>query len=744
MSPAIAAQSAGPITTQYTAHNFTVRAEDLELTLADGSVFPVESGGNVAGLVLLGRGVMRFTPAPESEQTQVRIFSGATTLESNFDAAFIWVGRMETHADLSQLVVRPLDRREQQRAEEVLRVESRKTLLADPGRSAAGLLSPLPDPLDFIAEVRTRRFGTLTYLRSEAAPENVTLFDRTSQKTIALYHSADRLATRGRFYNEDDAAAYDVLHHDLDFSFAPDRRWIEGRADMRLRIRSASVNRLVLRLSEALTVKSVTSPALGSLAAARAGTRDALLVDLPNPLPPGAELTLSILYSGRVDPPFPEWELPRAASAAPPPSLELAYLNSTFPAWYPRPPIIDYATGTMRITVPAAFDCLGTGELSPDSPASSTDAVTLQRRKTFTFAATKPLRHLAFLVTPLVPVDRQTLTGGDRDTGSGAGVTLTVLSHPRLATEAKAFAVSVADIVRFYQSIVGDFPFPSLTAALLEGQIPGGHSVGYFSAVGWPRKNTPRTWRDDPAAFDLFPDFITAHEIAHQWWGQAIAWNVYHDQWMTEAFTQYLAALYVGRQGGDEVFRAILKRMRTFAIDASAEGPLSLGYRLGSLRGEDQVFRAILYDKGPLVLHMLRQFVGDDAFFRGIRRFYASERFLKPGTDDLRRAFEAEAGRSLERFFDRWVYGSALPQLRFSYRTGPAPGGGLEAVLRIDQVGDLFDLPVTVVLQYADKPSVEVVVPVSDRTTETRIALTGALRRIELTTDDGSMAEIKR
>jgi aminopeptidase N len=739
---AIAAQDTGQISRQFAARDFRVQAEDLELTLADGSVFPVDTAGGVAALVLLGRGVMRFSPAPESEKTQVRVFSGAAALESRFDAAFVWFGRLDGHADLSRLAARAVDTRERQRAEEVLSEEARKTLVIEPGASTIPRISRLPDASDFIAEVRTRRFGALTYLRSEATPENITLFERSTQKTIALYHSRDRLAARGRFYKEDDSADYDVLHHNLDFSYSPERRWIDGRADMRLRTRLEVTDRIPLRLSESLTIRSVTSPEAGRLSATRVGTRDAVMVGFPTPLQRNTELTVSIEYSGRVDPFFPEWEMPRPPMKPSAIAIQPAYLNTMFPIWYPRPPIIDFATVRMRVTVPAAFDCMGSGELTGNLP-TVTAADPSQPTKTFEFVARQPLRHAAFLVTPLTRVDRQTLTFRDQSADASRSVELTVLAHPGRVSEARPFAASVANIVTFFQSIVGGFPFPTLTAALLEGQIPGGHSVGYSSVVGWPPKNTSRSWRNDPAAFDLFPDFITAHEIAHQWWGQATGWNVYHDQWMTEAFTQYFAALYVGRQAGDEVFRAILKRMRTFAMAETDEGPLSLGYRLGTLDGRSEVFRAILYDKGPAVLHMLRRFIGDEAFFRGVRRFYEVGRFAKPGTDDLRRAMEAESGRSLERFFERWVYGSSLPQLRFSYRVEPEQNGSRDVVLRFDQTGELFDVPVTLVLQYSDKPQVEVIVPVTARTTEKRVALAGALRRVEVVADD-TLAEVRR
>src|SRR5207244_11487684 len=104
--------------------------------------------------------------------------------------------------------------------------------------------------------------------------------------------------------------------------------------------------------------------------------------------------------------------------------------------------------------------------------------------------------------------------------------------------------------------------------------------------------------------------------------------------------------------------------MRKWAIDQSDQGPVSLGYRLGHVRNQSRVFRALVYNKGAVVLHMLRRLMGDEAFFRGIRRFYRTSRFHKAGTEDLRAAMEAEAGRPLDRFFERWIDGSALPKLK--------------------------------------------------------------------------------
>ena len=94
---------------------------------------------------------------------------------------------------------------------------------------------------------------------------------------------------------------------------------------------------------------------------------------------------------------------------------------------------------------------------------------------------------------------------------------------------------------------------------------------------------------------------------------------------------------------------------------------------------------------------MMRRLIGDDAFFNGIRRFYRDWRFKKAGTDDFRVAMEAESPIKLQRFFDRWIFGTALPQLRV---TSKIDQSGTFGVVRIEQIGDVFDLPYTVTVQY--------------------------------------------
>src|SRR6185436_4693447 len=107
--------------------------------------------------------------------------------------------------------------------------------------------------------------------------------------------------------------------------------------------------------------------------------------------------------------------------------------------------------------------------------------------------------------------------------------------------------------------------------------------------------------------------------------------------------------------------------MARWTVDRSDQRPVYLGYRLGHIRNDGRVFRALVYNKGAAVLQMLRRLLGDETFFRGVRRFYAESRYKKAGTEELRAAMEAESDRSLERFFERWIYNSLLPKITFTY-----------------------------------------------------------------------------
>ena len=432
---------------------------------------------------------------------------------------------------------------------------------------------------------------------------------------------------------------------------------------------------------------------------------------------------------------------------------EPSFLYSSRSLWYPQGVVSDYATARIRLSVPGNLGAVASGQLEPGYPvmvAAKEGRDAAQPRKLYAFVASQPLRYLAFVVSRFTRAETATLgfpevpermTEGVPLQGiSYRSLSLSIEANPRQVARGRDLAERVADIATFYQSLIGDIPYSSFTVALVEADLPGGHSPAYFASLNQPMPTTQLVWRNDPAAFPNFPEFFIAHEMAHQWWGQAVGWRNYHEQWISEGFAQYFTALYAQHARGEDAFNNVMRQLRRWGIEQSDQGPVYLGYRLGHIRNESRTFRAVVYNKSAAVLHMLRGLVGDEAFFAGIRRFYRTNRFKKAGTEDFRVAMEAASGMQLERFFERWIYGSSLPRLKFGYTLD-----GADAVLHVEQTGEeIFDFPLVVSLQYSDRKAVDVTIQVTDRSVEKRIPLAGTLRGVELNKDAGTLAEISK
>jgi hypothetical protein len=729
--------------TQMAARNFSVRAEDFTLTLQDGAVFPVMCDEGTTGLVLVGRGQMRFAPKPETERGQLRIFSGDETLTTAFETAFVRLNPSDYQQGATTAALTPVrpDPRLVKRAQETFARESVKSFVVDLQDLSPDTWHLIPPRQDFVAEVPTRRYDTLTYMRSTAQAEDVMLFQREHRKTIALYASTAKIAARGRFYSDDLLRDYDVLDYNIEATVDPSRQFITGRARLAIRARS-SMSSVALRLADPLTVTGVTSVEYGRLLHLHIKGQNMVFVSLPRVIQQDDDITLLIEYAGRIPSQETNAETLQTTADGPVPldqpllTPEPNFLLSNQVFWYPQNPVPDYATASLRITVPDGYTCIASGQpLDAGRAIALRDLLTMPNGHAFAFRADQPLRYLSLIVSRFSKVADDTIQVDGED--GDAQLAVTVMANPRARSRGRATLRPAEDILRFYANIMGDAPFPSATVALVESELPGGHGPGYFAIVNDPLPASGLTWRNDPAAFDGFPEFFLAHELAHQWWGQAVGWKNYHEQWISEGFAQYFAALYAQHARGDRVFTDMLRQFRKWSFSQSDQGPVHLGYRLGHIKGDSRVFRALVYNKGAAVLHMLRQLVGDETFFRSRRRLYEDRKFQKAGTDDVERAFEAESGRDLSRFFERWIYGTHLPRIR--YRTTIA---GQTATVHFEEMGnEIFDVPVTVTLEYEDGRTKDVVVAITDKVLDQMLTGTAPVRDVQVNRDSGALAE---
>jgi aminopeptidase N len=189
---------------------------------------------------------------------------------------------------------------------------------------------------------------------------------------------------------------------------------------------------------------------------------------------------------------------------------------------------------------------------------------------------------------------------------------------------------------------------------------------------------------------------VTAHEIAHQWFGDSVSIKTWSDLWLSEGFATYFAGLFVERFDGTEAFRDYMRRAATsyFAYEKERRAPIydpDTEDLMKLLNGNN-------YQKGAWVLHMLRGLMGDDAFFRGIRAYYHEHEHKTASTEDLRAALESASAMSLKEFFGRWVYASGHPRYEATW-SWQQPGGKratLKIHLRQTQEDEPFLTPLPV------------------------------------------------
>jgi hypothetical protein len=224
------------------------------------------------------------------------------------------------------------------------------------------------------------------------------------------------------------------------------------------------------------------------------------------------------------------------------------------------------------------------------------------------------------------------------------------------------------------------------------------------------------------AKFTGFVQEVTPHEVAHQWWGHAVGWASYHDQWLSEGFAEFSAGLFLQKAvAGDwrkdyvEFWSRLHDRIlekNSYGIAPNDAGPLWMGERLISPR-TGNAYQNVTYPKGAFVLQMLRSMMRsnnakdtDLAFIDMMHDFVDSHRERPATTESFKaiaekhmtKIMDLQGNGRLDWFFDEWVYGTQIPRYHFEYQLSPADGGGvkLHATLTQSEVDEHFAMLVPI------------------------------------------------
>ena len=184
---------------------------------------------------------------------------------------------------------------------------------------------------------------------------------------------------------------------------------------------------------------------------------------------------------------------------------------------------------------------------------------------------------------------------------------------------------------------------------------------------------------------------LVAHEIAHQWFGDAVTERDWNDVWLSEGFATYFTLLFVEHDEGRDAFADGLRKSRATVFDFEKRNPAATVVH-ADLRDMKLVTTALIYQKGAWTLHMLRSLMGDAPFQAGIRDYYARYRDANASTAEFRTVMEEHAGKDLAWFFQQWLSRTGSPALAWRWRYDAAVRR-VEIEVTQTQPGEAFRLP---------------------------------------------------
>jgi aminopeptidase N len=209
-------------------------------------------------------------------------------------------------------------------------------------------------------------------------------------------------------------------------------------------------------------------------------------------------------------------------------------------------------------------------------------------------------------------------------------------------------------ILTYYNNTIGPYAYEKLAnvqSKTIFGGMENASAIFYF----------------ENSAVHTGDEALMAHEIAHQWFGDAVTEKTWANVWLSEGFATYMTICYLENKYGADSLKINLAKDRRKAIIFSRESvaPIIDTTITGDYM---QLLNANSYQKGSWVLHMLRRKLGDTLFWKGIRNYYAKYKDLNANTADFEQVMEQSSGKDLHTFFKQWLYTPGHPDLRITWK----------------------------------------------------------------------------
>ena len=464
---------------------------------------------------------------------------------------------------------------------------------------------------------------------------------------------------------------YHVIHYRIDVSFDEAAKSVSGRTTTTLLPLLPGLTRLEFD-AEKLNVRTVS---IGRKALGFDVRPKKLAVTLDRPYGLEDTLTLSVeytctprrgLYFVQPDSSYPDrpWQIWSQG--------EDMDNHFWFPCYdFPN----DMATSEMIATVRNPYVALSNGRLL--------DVKEDRGKKTKTFHWRQDIPHASYLIS-LAAGDYAILKDRAGD------IPLEYYVYPRQVADAKICFASTPDMVTWFGEKIGyKYPWAKYAQVLIRDFVEGG--MENISATSLADESTIY---DARARVDGSPTSLIAHELAHQWWGDAVTCKDWRHLWLNESFASYFDPLWHEHALGRDEFDYTMFNAQRSGINSDKHNGRRPIVSVGSY-GEN------VYPRGASVLHMLRFVLGDTLFWKGLHHYIVKYQHTPVETNDLKVALEEATGQNLYWFFDEWLYKAGYPVFDLSYDWSDSAKAvflHVRQIQKTDSLTVLFRTPVDIEL----------------------------------------------
>jgi aminopeptidase N len=450
---------------------------------------------------------------------------------------------------------------------------------------------------------------------------------------------------------------FDVIHYEFDWTVDFDSQSIQGEATLEGESSIHGLSSITLDLMNTMRVVEVKqngSPLSFS-------HQDNLLtIDFAKNYKKGDLFTVEISYSGH-----PISGLYYSFHG----SVPIAY-SLTEPSdarhWFPcydHPS--DKATADLNITVPS--------EMTAASPGTLVEVITNpDSTVTYRWEVSYPIATylISVAVTNYVTFSH-TYTSGQEE------MDVIYYVYPELLEHAKTDFENTVPQIEFYSQVFGEYPF--LREKYGMALIPGGTAMEHQTCTSYPARVI-----DGGQGYD----WLIAHELAHQWWGDLVTLEDWPEIWLNEGFATYSDALWWENLYGMAGLKARMQDFKSYLFERYS-GPHHAIYD----PPPGYLFSTIVYEKGAWVLHMLRFVVGEDNFWKILKTYAQRYAYDTVTTDNFKSICEEFYEDDLDWFFDQWIYEPGYPRYEFSW--GHSVTNTVRVIIRQTQESySLYTMPI--------------------------------------------------